>query len=177
MQHVHLMLCSLQQLLMLKWLLCAPHPPTSHWTVGVSVDCVFFFEQVLSHCPSTRCVSTATQSEDGNLIYTGSLGSAVRGEFLSHVHPKENHLIIIKTVNMNERIWTHPLWSTHKMAWYQELLQWYDECHLQHCSVNEFVNQKQIKRSMRSPPSSAWGVLCWNAVRKMKFNGAISSIL
>ncbi|XP_074508503.1 transmembrane protein 70, mitochondrial [Sebastes fasciatus] len=32
-----------------------------------------------SHCLSNRCLSTATHSEDGNLIYTGSLGSAVRG--------------------------------------------------------------------------------------------------
>lgn len=38
-----------------------------------------FNYKVLSHCPSTRCVSTATQSQDGSLIYTGSLGSAVRG--------------------------------------------------------------------------------------------------
>ncbi|GAA6231512.1 transmembrane protein 70, mitochondrial [Lates japonicus] len=32
-----------------------------------------------SHCLSTRSVSTLTQSEDGNLIYTGTLGTAVRG--------------------------------------------------------------------------------------------------
>ncbi|XP_044074528.1 transmembrane protein 70, mitochondrial [Siniperca chuatsi] len=32
-----------------------------------------------SHCPSTCCLTTATHSEDGNLIYTGSLGNAVRG--------------------------------------------------------------------------------------------------
>ncbi|XP_075934063.1 transmembrane protein 70, mitochondrial [Anarhichas minor] len=30
-------------------------------------------------CPSTRCLSNVSHSEDGNLIYTGSLGSAVRG--------------------------------------------------------------------------------------------------
>ncbi|XP_070775598.1 transmembrane protein 70, mitochondrial [Enoplosus armatus] len=35
--------------------------------------------QVLSHCPPARCLSTGTHSEDGNLIYTGSLGTAVRG--------------------------------------------------------------------------------------------------
>ncbi|KAL7386851.1 hypothetical protein ABVT39_014833 [Epinephelus coioides] len=35
--------------------------------------------KVQSHCLSTRCVSTVTHSEDGNLIYTGSLGMAVRG--------------------------------------------------------------------------------------------------
>lgn len=35
--------------------------------------------KVQSHCPSTRCLSTTTHSEDGNLIYSGSLGSAVRG--------------------------------------------------------------------------------------------------
>ncbi|XP_031695071.1 transmembrane protein 70, mitochondrial [Anarrhichthys ocellatus] len=33
----------------------------------------------VSQCPSTRCLSTVSHSEDGNLIYTGSLGSAVRG--------------------------------------------------------------------------------------------------
>ncbi|XP_038573109.1 transmembrane protein 70, mitochondrial [Micropterus salmoides] len=35
--------------------------------------------KIQSNCPSTCCFSTATQSEDENLIYTGSLGSAVRG--------------------------------------------------------------------------------------------------
>ncbi|XP_069581100.1 transmembrane protein 70, mitochondrial isoform X2 [Brachyistius frenatus] len=30
-------------------------------------------------CPSTRCLSTPPRSVDGNLIYTGSLGTAVRG--------------------------------------------------------------------------------------------------
>uniref|UniRef100_A0A3Q1HVJ1 Transmembrane protein 70 n=1 Tax=Acanthochromis polyacanthus TaxID=80966 RepID=A0A3Q1HVJ1_9TELE len=35
--------------------------------------------QVLSHCPSTRCLSTPPHSSEGNLIYTGSLGTAVRG--------------------------------------------------------------------------------------------------
>ncbi|XP_071348002.1 transmembrane protein 70, mitochondrial isoform X2 [Trachinotus anak] len=35
--------------------------------------------QVLSHCPSTRFLSALPHSEDGDLIYTGSLGSAVRG--------------------------------------------------------------------------------------------------
>ncbi|XP_054483338.1 transmembrane protein 70, mitochondrial [Anoplopoma fimbria] len=35
--------------------------------------------KVQSNCPSTRCFSTATPSEDGNLIYSGSLGNAVRG--------------------------------------------------------------------------------------------------
>ncbi|XP_062285106.1 transmembrane protein 70, mitochondrial [Scomber scombrus] len=32
-----------------------------------------------SGCPSSRCLSTTSHSEEGNLIYTGSLGSAVRG--------------------------------------------------------------------------------------------------
>ncbi|XP_041805524.1 transmembrane protein 70, mitochondrial [Chelmon rostratus] len=35
--------------------------------------------KVQSPCLSTRCLSKATRSEDENLIYTGSLGSAVRG--------------------------------------------------------------------------------------------------
>ncbi|XP_031146827.1 transmembrane protein 70, mitochondrial [Sander lucioperca] len=35
--------------------------------------------KVQSRCPSSRCLSAATHSEDGNLIYTGSLGAAVRG--------------------------------------------------------------------------------------------------
>ncbi|XP_020484566.2 transmembrane protein 70, mitochondrial [Labrus bergylta] len=35
--------------------------------------------QAPSLCPSIRCVSTATPSTDGELIYTGSLGRAVRG--------------------------------------------------------------------------------------------------
>ncbi|XP_039998660.1 transmembrane protein 70, mitochondrial [Xiphias gladius] len=35
--------------------------------------------KVQSHCPSTRFLSAQTHSENGNLIYTGSLGSAVRG--------------------------------------------------------------------------------------------------
>ncbi|XP_042354059.1 transmembrane protein 70, mitochondrial [Plectropomus leopardus] len=41
--------------------------------------------KVQSLCPSTRCLSTAPHSEDGNLIYTGSLGLAVRGvKFFSY---------------------------------------------------------------------------------------------
>lgn len=32
-----------------------------------------------SHRPPTRCLSTSSPSEDGALIYTGSLGTAVRG--------------------------------------------------------------------------------------------------
>ncbi|KAF3698905.1 Transmembrane protein 70, mitochondrial Precursor [Channa argus] len=36
-------------------------------------------ELVQSHCSSSRLLSTMTHSEDGNLIYTGSLGNAVRG--------------------------------------------------------------------------------------------------
>ncbi|KAK2843950.1 hypothetical protein Q5P01_010609 [Channa striata] len=32
-----------------------------------------------SHCSPSRLLSAATHSEDGNLIYSGSLGSAVRG--------------------------------------------------------------------------------------------------
>ncbi|XP_067384786.1 transmembrane protein 70, mitochondrial isoform X2 [Channa argus] len=39
----------------------------------------FSFELVQSHCSSSRLLSTMTHSEDGNLIYTGSLGNAVRG--------------------------------------------------------------------------------------------------
>ncbi|XP_026231127.1 transmembrane protein 70, mitochondrial [Anabas testudineus] len=35
--------------------------------------------KVQSHCPPTRFLSAVTHSEDGNLIYTGSLGTAVRG--------------------------------------------------------------------------------------------------
>ncbi|XP_068427568.1 transmembrane protein 70, mitochondrial [Clinocottus analis] len=35
--------------------------------------------KVQSHCPSTCSFSTVTHSENGNLIYTGSLGSVVRG--------------------------------------------------------------------------------------------------
>ncbi|XP_034412199.1 transmembrane protein 70, mitochondrial [Cyclopterus lumpus] len=38
-----------------------------------------FLNQVQSHCPSTCCFSTVSHSEDGNLIYTGSLATAVRG--------------------------------------------------------------------------------------------------
>lgn len=32
-----------------------------------------------SYCPPTRCLSTSSHSEDGDLVYTGSLGTAVRG--------------------------------------------------------------------------------------------------
>lgn len=35
--------------------------------------------EMQSHAPSTRVISTAPPSEHGNLIYTGSLGLAVRG--------------------------------------------------------------------------------------------------
>lgn len=35
--------------------------------------------KVLSHCLSACCLSTATHSEAGNLIYTGNLSNAVRG--------------------------------------------------------------------------------------------------
>ncbi|XP_030017338.1 transmembrane protein 70, mitochondrial isoform X2 [Sphaeramia orbicularis] len=38
-----------------------------------------------SCCPPTRCLSTSSHSEDGDLIYTGSLGTAVRGvKFFSY---------------------------------------------------------------------------------------------
>ncbi|KAM4552528.1 transmembrane protein 70, mitochondrial [Odontesthes bonariensis] len=36
-------------------------------------------KQVLSECPTSRCLSTMPHSEHENLIYSGSLGSAVRG--------------------------------------------------------------------------------------------------
>ncbi|KAM9322357.1 transmembrane protein 70, mitochondrial [Pholidichthys leucotaenia] len=35
--------------------------------------------KAVSQCHSTRCLSTAPQTQDGNLIYTGSLNIAVRG--------------------------------------------------------------------------------------------------
>uniref|UniRef100_UPI0037E8DE95 transmembrane protein 70, mitochondrial n=1 Tax=Semicossyphus pulcher TaxID=241346 RepID=UPI0037E8DE95 len=35
--------------------------------------------KVTSLCPSSRCVSTETPSTDGQLVYTGNLGRAVRG--------------------------------------------------------------------------------------------------
>lgn len=41
-----------------------------------------FFEpnnNVQYYCLTNRCLSTVAQTKDGNLIYTGSLGSAVRG--------------------------------------------------------------------------------------------------
>ncbi|XP_067460920.1 transmembrane protein 70, mitochondrial [Thunnus thynnus] len=34
---------------------------------------------VQSGCPSSRCLSTTSHSEEGNLIYNGNLGTAVRG--------------------------------------------------------------------------------------------------
>lgn len=54
-----------------------------------------FSQGVLSHCPSTRCLSTATHSEDGNLIYTGSLGSAVRGESLASCYKHRNIVVFL----------------------------------------------------------------------------------
>ncbi|XP_054623763.1 transmembrane protein 70, mitochondrial [Dunckerocampus dactyliophorus] len=35
--------------------------------------------KVQPHAPSTSCLSTTSRSDDGSLIYTGSLGRAVRG--------------------------------------------------------------------------------------------------
>ncbi|XP_073346590.1 transmembrane protein 70, mitochondrial [Pagrus major] len=35
--------------------------------------------KVQSQCPSTRCLSRAVHSEDGNLIYSGNLGNAIKG--------------------------------------------------------------------------------------------------
>ncbi|XP_071390055.1 transmembrane protein 70, mitochondrial [Centroberyx affinis] len=32
-----------------------------------------------SRCPSFRCLSTSNHAEEGNLVYTGNLGNAVRG--------------------------------------------------------------------------------------------------
>ncbi|MEQ2285623.1 hypothetical protein AMECASPLE_033841 [Ameca splendens] len=36
--------------------------------------------KVRSSCQSSRCVSTTGHSEDGILVYSGSLGTAVRGQ-------------------------------------------------------------------------------------------------
>ncbi|XP_008302660.1 transmembrane protein 70, mitochondrial [Stegastes partitus] len=41
--------------------------------------------KVQSYCPSIRCLSTAPHSSQGNLIYSGSLGSSIRGvKFFSY---------------------------------------------------------------------------------------------
>ncbi|XP_019955908.2 transmembrane protein 70, mitochondrial [Paralichthys olivaceus] len=42
-------------------------------------SCLSLNSKVRPLCPSTRSLSVQTHSEEGNLIYTGTLGSAVRG--------------------------------------------------------------------------------------------------
>ncbi|XP_028283583.1 transmembrane protein 70, mitochondrial isoform X2 [Parambassis ranga] len=50
---------------------------------------------VPSCCPGSRCVFTAPHSDDGNLIYTGNLGTAVRGvKFFSYSTSMASLLIV-----------------------------------------------------------------------------------
>ncbi|XP_023254040.1 transmembrane protein 70, mitochondrial [Seriola lalandi dorsalis] len=63
----------------------APLPASCFKTVGgkqlyaVGRSFLNINNKVQSHCPSPCFLSALAHSEDGNLIYTGSLGSAVRG--------------------------------------------------------------------------------------------------
>ncbi|KAF7223227.1 transmembrane protein 70, mitochondrial [Nothobranchius furzeri] len=54
--------------------------------------------KVPSSCPATRCLSTAASSEDGQLIYTGNLGMAVRGVKMFSYCTSGASLIIVPQV-------------------------------------------------------------------------------
>ncbi|XP_070830395.1 transmembrane protein 70, mitochondrial [Chaetodon trifascialis] len=56
--------------------------------------------KVWSQCLSTRCLSKATQSEDENLIYIGSLGSAVRGVKLFSYSTSGSSLLLMPYILM-----------------------------------------------------------------------------
>nr|XP_020469042.1 transmembrane protein 70, mitochondrial [Monopterus albus] len=56
---------------------------------------------VQSHYPSTCALSTATYSEDGNLIYTGSLGRAVRGVKMFSYSTSGASLLLMPQILLN----------------------------------------------------------------------------